>query len=345
MASVNLSTSPWLIRVFDRVPLPLPATGLLVALAYFLFVIMLALVLSPALAREYLDWGEGFPLVLGGHLFVSIMFGYLAVAGYYGLREAVRDFISLRPALSCTDIEFEHWLARLRHVARVPLYVGTAVALSAGFANASPATNWADIGGVQVQQGIEAFLGAFVLLRLLAMELASAFLFTQVAGRFARIELLDLQLIAPFSRRALRGVLVLMLFSAMLSLGVTWLYSFEVFLGDVGPLVVAMSSFTAAAIFLIPLIPLQRRIRAAKQNELARVRAAIARDSDARVVGDEDWAPRCDLITYEQRIEQVSTWAFNTPTVVRFLLYVSIGIGSWLGAAFVERWLGSLLGS
>ncbi len=342
MASVDLSTSPWLIRVFDRIRLPLVVRGMLVALAYFLFVTMLALVLSPALAQEYLARGEGFSQETGLNVFMSISVGYLVGAGYYGLREAVRDFESLRPALSCDDIEFDHWLARLRHVARVPLYVGTGVALSAGFGTAG---NSADIGGVQVQQGIEAFLQAFVLFRLLAMELASASLFTQVARRFARIELLDLQLIAPFSRRALRGVLVLMLFSAMLPLGVTSLYSFENFLGDVGVLVVAMSSFTAAAIFLIPLYPVHRRIRAEKQSELARIRAAIARESDARIAGDEDWAPRGDLITYEQRIERVSTWAFNTPTVFRFVLYVSLGVGSWLGAAFVERWLGTLLGS
>ncbi len=130
--------------------------------------------------------------------------------------------------------------------------------------------------------------------------------------------------------------------STPIALGVTSLYSFEDFLGDVGVFVVAMSSFTAAAIFLYPL---HRRIRAEKQSELARIRAAIARESDARIAGDEDWAPRGDLIAYKQEIDRVSTWAFNTPTVFRFVLYVSLGVGSWLGAAFVERWLGTLLGS
>ena len=52
MASVDLSTSPWLIRVIDRIPLPLFATGMLFALAYFLFVTMLALVLWPWLGEE-----------------------------------------------------------------------------------------------------------------------------------------------------------------------------------------------------------------------------------------------------------------------------------------------------
>ena len=102
-------------------------------------------------------------------------------------------------------------------------------------------------------------------------------------------------------------------------------------------------SLSAVAFFLIPLIPLQRRIQAEKLSELARIRAAIHRENEARIAGDEDWAPRADLIVYKQQIEQVSTWTFNTPTVVRFALYVSLGIGSWLGAAFVERWLATLL--
>ena len=50
-----------------------------------------------------------------------------------------------------------------------------------------------------------------------------------------------------------------------------------------------------------------------------------------------------DLIMYKQEIERVSTWAFTTSTVSRFALYVSLGVGSWLGAAFVERWLGTVL--
>ncbi len=108
---------------------------------------------------------------------------------------------------------------------------------------------------------------------------------------------------------------------------------------------VMASGSGAVALFLIPLIPLQRRIQAEKSSELTRIRATIRRETEARIAGDEDWAPRADLIMYEQRIERVSTWTFNTPTVVRFALYASLGIGSWLGAAFVERWLSTLLGS
>ncbi len=186
---------------------------------------------------------------------------------------------------------------------------------------------------------IKEFLLVFFIFRTVILELNSAFFFAAVARRFARIELLDLEQVAPFLRRALRGVLVLVLFSAILSLlvilddnpsnsitGLAWIV------------------LSAVAVFLIPLVPLRRRIDAAKRAELARVRAALRLEYEAKIAGDEGWAPRADLIVYEQRVEQVSTWALNTPTVVRFALYVSLGIGSWLGAALVERGLGSLLG-
>lgn len=345
-SSIDFTSSPWLIRVCDRVPLSLPAIGVLTALAYFLFLTMLALVYSWAVGGDFLNWGEhtrgDSDVSIRWRLWTDIakasMVGYLMTAGYYGLREAVRDLNSLRPTLSCDDREFERWLTSLRHVARVPLYVATAMALVRGY---FLPLQWAASYGIAHNSyyQIQEFLLNFFIFRIVTLELISAFMFAGVAQRFVRIELLDLERVAPFTRRALRGVLVLMLFSAMLSLlvildadpsnaitGVVWII------------------IAAASVFLIPLYPLHRRIDAAKRMELARVRAAIRLESEARIAGDEGWAPSADLIVYERRIEQVSTWAFNTPTMVRFALYVSLGIGSWMGAAFVERWLGTLLG-
>ncbi len=47
MAAVDLSTSPWLIRVIDRSPSPLFATGMLIALAYYLFTTSLQALFEP----------------------------------------------------------------------------------------------------------------------------------------------------------------------------------------------------------------------------------------------------------------------------------------------------------
>jgi hypothetical protein len=276
----------------------------------------------------------------------SVLVGYLMAASYYGLREAVRDFLGLRPALNCNDVEFGNLLTQLRHVVRAPLYIGSVSALVWGFSTPLQETSWTGVepplfGSVRMTlRQIEETVFVFIIFRTWALEITSAFFFASVARRFARIELFDLQRIVAFSRRALRGVLVLMLFMAVVSLLVML---------DPDPtnsmIGVIFAGLVAVALFLIPLIPLHRRIQAEKLSELARVQAAIRRDNEARIASDEDWAPRADLIVYKQQIEQVSTWTFNTPTLVRFALYVSLGIGSWLGAAFVERWLGTLLGS
>ncbi len=133
MASVDLSTSPWLIRIFDQVPLSLLVMGMLIALAHFLFVTVIALLLSWTFGGEFLYWGYG--SILAGDIVHSILVGYSMAAGYYGLREAVRDFLSLRPSLSCDDIEFDAYLAYLRHVPRVGLYITSALALVWGFSS------------------------------------------------------------------------------------------------------------------------------------------------------------------------------------------------------------------
>lgn len=50
------------------------------------------------------------------------------------------------------------------------------------------------------------------------------------------------------------------------------------------------------------------------------------------------------LLAWESRITDASEWPFGRTTVLRLALYVALGLGSWLGAATVERALGWLLG-
>ena len=337
MTPIDLTTSPWRIRIFNRVPLNLLALGTSAALAYFVFFEMLEITLYPTMSGDHWTWGEGLSLGLVTDIVISISFGYLIAVPYYINQEAERDFLILRPELNFDDNEYDNWLARVRNTARVSLYVAAALATTAGYSNFVDQGRW--MGGEQMKT----FLSVFVLSRTLASIFISSFLFAVIAHRFADIELLNLERVTPFSRHALRGVLVLMLFIAILSLlaiSMPFLnFDKEAFV------ILGVPGFTAAAIFLIPLYPLHRRIRAEKQRELERIRVDIHHKNKERIAGNEDWATLADLIVYKHEVERVSTWAFNTPMVLRFALYVSLGIGSWLGAAFVERWLGTLLGS
>ncbi len=50
------------------------------------------------------------------------------------------------------------------------------------------------------------------------------------------------------------------------------------------------------------------------------------------------------LLALKQHVETTREWPFDLGTLGRFLLYAVIGVGSWLGAATVERLLDLLLG-
>ena len=49
------------------------------------------------------------------------------------------------------------------------------------------------------------------------------------------------------------------------------------------------------------------------------------------------------LIAYRGAIESAREWPLDTPAVGRFLLYLAIPLGGWLGGALVERLLGLAL--
>jgi hypothetical protein len=49
------------------------------------------------------------------------------------------------------------------------------------------------------------------------------------------------------------------------------------------------------------------------------------------------------LVAYEGRVQAASTWPFDVGTYLRFGFCVTVGLGSWLGAALVECALGMAL--
>jgi hypothetical protein len=78
------------------------------------------------------------------------------------------------------------------------------------------------------------------------------------------------------------------------------------------------------------------------------VRDAIRLESEALLAaGDPDGCATgrlADLLAWEARLDDVPTWPFDASTLVRFALYVTLGLGSWLGGAAVERILEFALG-
>jgi hypothetical protein len=174
------------------------------------------------------------------------------------------------------------------------------------------------------------------------IEMVIAKRFSLLGRSSARVDLLDLSALAPFARRGLHSVLVLMLFAALLSL--LLLAPFDVAVTSVT--VVATLGIAIVAL-LLPVVGVHRRIGDAKRAELARVRAAIARERElwlgAGTAAGGAASGLADLLAYEARIASMATWPFDVTTLARFTFYVMLGSGSWLGSAFVERMLEAAL--
>ena len=90
---------------------------------------------------------------------------------------------------------------------------------------------------------------------------------------------------------------------------------------------------------------MRHRIRAAKRLELDWCLEAMRR-ARARLKGgtEDEPARRLDeVVAYRQIVESAREWPFDTSSLVRFSLYLLIPLGSWSGAALVERWIDTLL--
>jgi len=184
-------------------------------------------------------------------------------------------------------------------------------------------------------------LNSWFLARAVMLEVLLARAFSRVGDRLPAVDLLDRAQLAPFGRRGLRSVLLWML---LLSL-----FAPLYVLGAAEPLLVVALVFLvsfAATAFLLPVRGAHRRIAAAKEHELTRVRAAL-HEARSRVLAAPSDAVQggrlADLVAWEQRVAAAREWPFGAPTVWRFALYTGIGLASWIGAALVERALETAL--
>ena len=98
-------------------------------------------------------------------------------------------------------------------------------------------------------------------------------------------------------------------------------------------------------VFTLPVRGIHERICIEKQAQLEKIRAEI-RDEQGQLV-DRRNASAGDrlsaLLDLETRLERVRAWPYDASIWLKFGLYMLLGLGSWLGAATVERLLNSLL--
>ena len=342
----------WTMRLFDAMPVAPAWVGLAIAACFLGAFALLAVMLGwtqpvaspPGELWRGTDWlADQIPV----EVLQALLIAYLPTVSAYGLRGAVRDFRDLRPALDLSDSQYDRKLeevARFRGpglliVSAAGVGVGLALPFVEGFWQFAPPLDHPLRWWVIFRTVVMAWLFA----RTFYIAVVMALRFMVLGRDHARVDLLDLAPLRPFARQGLRSVLFLMGFLALFSL------MFVVSVGgDYIAIVVSIGIFGLALVTLmLPASGAHQRIRAVKQAELERVNAAIRRESASRLEAVEAWQAEdsrlADLIVYRGLIESRHTWPIDVSTLLRFGLYVVVGLSSWLGAAFVERMLGQAL--
>jgi hypothetical protein len=161
---------------------------------------------------------------------------------------------------------------------------------------------------------------------------------SRTAQRIGNLDLLDVSLVKPYAQQGVRSsLLVIVNLSISANL---WLDPESPTIGTVTTLVTLVVA--AVLSLILPTWGIHQRLKASKESELKQIREAISVRRDPRTRSVEDAHQLRADIAVEQRLMDVSEWPFDGGSYGRVSLYVMLGLGSWVGAALVERLLESL---
>jgi len=181
------------------------------------------------------------------------------------------------------------------------------------------------------------FLGWFNF-RFMFLLVWTALTISRTAKQIRHIDLFDTSGLKPYAQQGVRTSLL-----AVISLSISsnlWLDPSSPTIAS-GTTVVLLIMASVLAL-LLPAWGIHLRIKVTKQSELKQIRKAIVlrRDPDSRSADDAQQL--CADLAMERRVLEVSEWPFDAGTYGRVILYIMLGLGSWVGAALVERLLESL---
>lgn len=181
------------------------------------------------------------------------------------------------------------------------------------------------------------FLGWFNF-RFMFLLVWTALAISRTAKQIRRFDLFDTSAVKPYAQQGVRSSLL-----AVISLSISanlWLDPNSPAIATAATLVLLLAAALLA--LLLPTWGIHLRLKASKQSELNQIRKAIASRCDAATRSVDDAQQlRTDLVL-ERRLMEVSEWPFDAGSYGRVALYIMLGLGSWVGAALVERLLESL---
>jgi hypothetical protein len=166
-----------------------------------------------------------------------------------------------------------------------------------------------------------------------------ATVFARLAAR-VRVDLLQPRALTPFARVAV--ILTLGIIGAQAAFPLMWLGNRLSWTASAPGLIA--TAIPMVFLFAMPLLPIQRRISAAKAAEVERLDAEVAAltpfaGSRSDGGGVEHIVPLAALLAYRREIDAVHEWPFNTGVASRLAIYLVIPPFTWIATALIQHFV------
>ncbi len=342
---------PWFCQLVDALPAPpfgaaLTIAGAVAALRG------IALVANRLLSDAPMEMAGtrlvDFVVLPAGIAYFLVFGGWLVIEG------ASRDMEALQPSLAGTKDACARAVAEVARYSRRRLALAALagpfvpVVLHAISPGAGGPTSTVLAGGALGFSEIYDFVSQVVFWLALGPVLLTWFVgvhrFWQCGRYGVRVDLLDLQALTPFARFGLRMALVVLAVPLLLAPAAAFGYG----PARVEVLLYLVIMAVGLAALVVPSWGLHRAIQEAKAAELARVRRALAGDRsglrESPLAADAERLSLVELAVWLDRMEALREWPFDAAALRRFGLYLLIPLGSWVGAALVERLVNRVFG-
>jgi hypothetical protein len=335
--------SPWPCRVYERLPLSPFAIGAVISAAAFAVLVVLAWTAGGMQEFMQSDRSLLHERDARAAVYLCIFVGFLPTAQHSMMHFTRVNLASLGPLLPAAEPAptLPHpslWLVTIPSVLVFPL-----IAISI---DRDPLFYFQHFYWADATHWFQWVVGIFATTstgRLAHLTIACARAVGRRADAIGQIDLLDLAPLAPFARQSLQTLLVWLLMLSLFAVNAVD----PGFLLPIASMTVLCGGVAAAALAICN-GRVHRRIREAKQHQIAWVNAALRGEPDAHQQIAIGTASRelsaSDLLGYRRFLDETREWALDSTAWRRFAFYLAIPLGSWLGAAIVERLLDASLG-
>jgi len=255
----------------------------------------------------------------------------------------------LQPVLTLDSAQFEEERYRLDHYPRYQFIGAVCLGLPIMIL-----VNWSNTelqGVLDGNQPSAAFLWKaliaalnwIVVLQVLVIATSNTLRFCSLARKHTRVELMDIDSLAPFTNMGVSTILLFVGGYTILPLAII------INIDLLGPtiLVLLVTLPIAIVLMLLPIESIRLKIRTKKDKEIELITRGIQGDVTAihqtKLAKEADTVSTSNLILYRDVVQNVSERPFNNSHLRRLIVYIIIPICAWLASSLSEHLLESTL--